>query len=58
MPIGILFWVLMVIWFIFGLYWNRGDVTTGNYGPIGSNLLLFVLLFLLGWGVFGFVVQG
>ena len=57
MPIGILFWMLMILWFLFGLYWNRGDVAGGNYGIVGGNLLLFVVLFLLGWLVFGFVLQ-
>ena len=53
MPIGILFWVLMILWFLFGLYWNRGDLRGGNYGVVGGNLVLFVLLGLLGWKVFG-----
>ncbi|KTD65071.1 hypothetical protein [Legionella shakespearei] len=57
MPIGVLFWVLMVIWLVLGLYWYRGDFTRGNYGLIGSNLLLFVLLAILGWRVFGPILQ-
>lgn len=58
MPIGILFWVLMVLWFLFGLYWNSTEFKAGNFGPLGGNLLLFVLLFLIGWKLFGFVIQG
>jgi hypothetical protein len=57
MPMGILFWVLMILWFLFGLYWNSGDIRTGNYGLVGGNLLLFILLGLLGWHVFGPVLQ-
>lgn len=57
MPIGILFWVLMILWFLFGLYWNRGDLRGGNYGVVGGNVLLFILLGLLGWRVFGPVLQ-
>jgi hypothetical protein len=57
MPIGILFWVLMLLWLLFGLYWNRADFGAGNYGILGGNLLLFVLLGLLGWKVFGPVLQ-
>jgi len=53
MPIGILFWVLMIFWLLFGLYWNRGDLRSGNYGVAGGNLVLFVLLGLLGWKEFG-----
>lgn len=58
MTIGFLFWLLMILWLLFGLYWNRTDLQGGNYGIVGGNLLLFVLLFLLGWRVFGFVIQG
>jgi hypothetical protein len=54
MPIGILFWILMLLWFLFGLYWNRADL---NYGFLGGNLLLFVLLGLIGWKLFGPVLQ-
>lgn len=58
MPIGLLFWFLMILWFLLGLYWHRAEFSAGNYGIFGGNLLLFILLFLLGWRVFGFVVQG
>lgn len=55
MPKGILFWVLMVIWFLFGFYATpKGD----NYRwVIGGNLLLFLIIFILGWSEFGFVIQ-
>ncbi len=52
MPIGILFWVIYVVAVIvYGiLNWplNRAS---------GSGLVLFILIFLLGWRAFGFVVQ-
>lgn len=54
MPMGILFYVLMLIWFIFGLYWNwPRDQAAPGYGLIGGNLMLFILLLLLGWRTFG-----
>jgi hypothetical protein len=53
MPMSILFWMLMILWLVFGIYWNRADLRGGNYGVFGGNLLLFVLLALLGWGTFG-----
>jgi hypothetical protein len=53
MPMGILFWVLMVLWLIFGLWRGSDDLKSGRYGPTGGNLLLFVLLGLLGWRAFG-----
>ncbi len=64
MPIGILFWVLMLLWLLFGLYWNWPGGPSGqpagsaSFGILGGNLLLFILLFLLGWKVFGFMIQG
>lgn len=57
MSLGILFWFLMIVWAIFGFAWNWGAVP-GSYGPWGHSLLLFVLLGLLGWGVYGAPVHG
>ena len=58
MTIGMLFWVLMILWFIFSLYSNRTGILGGNYFGAGNSLLLFILLFLLGWKTFGFIIQG
>lgn len=52
MPIGILFWMLMVLWIIFGAWANWP-----NYTWVGSNLLLWVLLALLGWHDFGAIIH-
>lgn len=56
---GTIFWVLMLLWLIFGcvFFWPRG-AGFGSYAPLGSNLLLFVLLGLLGWKVFGPAIKG
>ncbi len=55
MSIGLLFWVLMILWFFswMGTRWG------GLAGPwlYAGELLMFVLLFLLGWHAFGFVVH-
>ena len=53
MPLSIFFWVLFIIWVLFGGYRARGD-----YYLLGGHGLLAVLIFLLGWATFGFVVQG
>jgi len=58
MTIGLLFWILMLLWLLFGLYWNWPGSAVGPYGPIGNSLLLFVLLLLLGWHAFGSPVHG
>ena len=56
MSIAFIFWLLMLLWLLFGVRqnWPPGD----NYWPLGGNLLLFILLFLLGWRAFGFPIQG
>lgn len=48
MSIGLCYWILMLIWFVFGLY-----LTWQNHLLVGGNVLLFILLLLLGWKVFG-----
>jgi hypothetical protein len=51
---GILFYVIMLIWFVFGLWWSwPREQSPQGYGMIGGNLMLFILLLLLGWKVFG-----
>lgn len=49
--IGLLFWILMIIWLVFGFVAWRG--IAGPYGLVGNSLLLFILLGLLGWATFG-----
>ena len=51
MTLGLAYWVLMLIWLVFGLLLHFGYVA----GPwAGVNIiLLFVLFVLLGWQVFG-----
>jgi hypothetical protein len=59
MPLGVIFWILMILWFVFGL-WGNWPVPADPSGRVrfGGSLLLFVLLFIIGWKLFGFVVQG
>ena len=56
MSFAIAFWVLMLLWLVFGLAWHFGAI--GPYGPLGSSLLLFFLFLLLGWKVFGAPLHG
>ena len=58
MPLGLAFWIICLIWLLFGFYRDRELIAGGNYGVAGSNLLLFMLLLLLGWGVFGAPIKG
>ncbi len=51
---GTLFWICMLIWLIFGVVPPPASVPAWRYGGI---LLLFILLALLGWKVFGDAVH-
>jgi len=56
MSIGLAFWILMLIWLVFGIAWHFGLV--GTFGPFGGALLVFILFGLLGWKVFGPPLHG
>lgn len=59
MTIGFIFWLLMLLWLVFGI-WSAWTVPTlrSNYPFVGGSLLVFILLFLLGWKVFGWPIAG
>ena len=52
MSFALVYWILMLLWLIFGLWsnWPAGPATAK---PLGGTLLLFILLVILGWKVFG-----
>ena len=52
MPLSMLFWMIYILWLLWGGYRYRAD-----YPLLGAHGLLAVLIFLLGWGQFGFVVK-
>jgi hypothetical protein len=56
MTLGLAFWILMLIWFVFGVIVHVG--WAAHYSAIGNMLLLFVLFLLLGWKVFGAPIHG
>jgi hypothetical protein len=58
MPLKYVFWVLMLIWAIFGFAVHGGYIGTAAYGNVGGDLLLLALFGCLGWKVFGPAVQG
>ena len=53
---GLIFWVLMLIWCVFGILVYTGHV--GAYGVVGNQVLLFILFLLLGWQVYGSPIKG
>lgn len=48
MTLGLVFWILMLIWLVVGA-WQAWP----NYQAVGGSLLLFLLLLILGWHSFG-----
>lgn len=57
MPIGLAFWIIMLIWLVFGLLMHFGVVGAVAWAATANAVLLFVLFFLLGWKVFGFMFR-
>ena len=58
MSLGLAFYILLLIWLVFGLvtYWPGSPY--GHLAMSGNWLLLFVLFLLLGWKVFGPPLHG
>jgi len=57
MSMALIFWILMLIWAVFGL-WSSWPLSAATAKPQAGNLLLFILLVLLGWAVFKAPVHG
>ena len=58
---GLVFWVLMLIWFVFALMLNIAPAALGSWEPAaaGGNAVLFFVLFgLLGWQGYGPPIHG
>jgi len=49
MSIALLFWIIMLVGLIFGFYTNRA----APFPWVTNSLVLWILLALLGWKVFG-----
>lgn len=52
MSIGIVYWIIILLWLIFGL-WQSWPTPGTKPWTMGGNIVLFILLVLLGWRVFG-----
>lgn len=53
MSAGIWFWLIYVICVVFGCWLDWPAGPNPNYRMVGRNFVIFILLGLLGWGVFG-----
>jgi hypothetical protein len=52
MSLSLIFWIGMFVWLLFGL-WSNWPVGPGTAKPLAGSVLLFILLLVLGWQVFG-----
>jgi membrane protein YdbS with pleckstrin-like domain len=57
MPLGILFWVVYVIAIVFGFWSNYEAAQPMWFRRAGAYLVLWLLVGVLGWEVFGPVVH-
>jgi hypothetical protein len=60
MTMGILYWILMLLWLLSGLwlYWPAQPAQPRPpYLAPANTLLLFILFLLLGWKVFSAPIQ-
>lgn len=55
MSFELLFWGLMIFWLLFMFMWHTSGWVWGMWG---NSLLLWVLLALLGWKVYGPMLHG
>ena len=58
MDIGFIFWLIMLLAIIFwaGGYW--GPYANNPTALRFNGIWVFILLFLLGWRIFGFIIRG
>lgn len=55
---GLAFWLIMLVWIIFGLLpGGRWRGSTNQSFVVGGDIVIFILLFLLGWGLYGFILH-
>lgn len=53
MSLGLIFWIIMLLWLLGALYWNWPGNAPPTYWLFGNSMLLFILFLLVGWQIFG-----
>jgi len=57
MTLGLLYWILMLFWLIFGLWNGYAPGQPFTFRSWGGTLLEFILFLIVGWRVFGSPIQ-
>ena len=58
MPLAVAFWILFLLAIVFGFWGTTWPGNDGMYVHFGGKLVIFILVGLLGWRVFGPAVKG
>jgi hypothetical protein len=58
MTMGLAFWIIMLVWFIWGAWTGYHAPAESRVSGIGYSLVIFILFLLLGWQVFGPPIRG
>lgn len=53
MSAALFFWILMILWFFLGAAPYFSESGRANWRGGAGSLLLYVIIFLIGWKVFG-----
>lgn len=56
MPIGLIFWVIMLLWII-AVFGGRFVPNSPPWFAPAGDVIILILFFLLGWHDFGFIVH-
>ncbi len=54
LSIGVVYWIIMLLLLFFG-FWSNWTPAP-NYRGFGGHMILWFLLFLIGWEIFGFPI--
>lgn len=54
---SLLFWILMLLWLVMGLLGTNWQTLKTDWRSSGGGVLLFLLVLVLGWQVFGSPVK-
>jgi hypothetical protein len=57
MPLSILYWILMLLWLVFGLWSGYTPGQAYTYRAWGGSILQFILFAVIGWKLFGPPIQ-
>jgi len=58
MPISFIYWFLMLLQIIFGMWWGWSQPAPARYGIAGGGIVTFLLFLLIGLKIMGAPISG